>query len=195
MHLHDKIAIVTGGSRDIGREVSIRLAAAGARVCVHFANDTAAASDTLREIEAAGDGAILQRADVTGTSCVEPLLATARKAFGSRIDIPSNFAGGLVARRLLAEIDEAFFDRVMTLNLKSTYLMTWAVAPHMPEGAPIINFASLAARDGKRFGSARHSRQRRVPPGSSARAFSIRFPGLKCARRSPPPRHCAGKGK
>lgn len=153
MRLKDKIAIVTGGGRDIGREVSIRLAAEGARICVNFANDAAAAGETLRRIEAAGGRAILHRADVTRAAEVDTLLAAARKAFGDRIDILVNVAGGLVARKQLAEIDEAFFDQVMDLNLKSTYLMTRATAPHMPHGGSIVNFSSLAARDGGGPGS------------------------------------------
>lgn len=153
MRLQDKIAIVTGGGRDIGREVSMRLAAEGARVCVNFANDATAGAETLRRIEAAGGHAILHRADVASASGVDSLLAAARKAFGDRIDILVNVAGGLVARKALAEIDEAFFDQVMALNLKSTFLMTKAVAPLMPQGGSIINFSSLAARDGGGPGS------------------------------------------
>jgi 3-oxoacyl-[acyl-carrier protein] reductase len=60
----------------------------------------------------------------------------------------------MVERRPLADIDEAFFDKVMNLNLKSAYLMTRAVAPLMPEGSAIINFSSQAGRDGGGPGAA-----------------------------------------
>lgn len=148
MRLNQKVAIVTGGGRDIGREVSLKLAAEGARVCVNYANDEASASETLRRIEAAGGRAILQRADVTSATEVERLTAATRAAFGERIDILVNLCGGLVARKPLVEMDEAFFDQVMALNLKSAFLMTRAVLPYMSEGASIINFSSQAARDG-----------------------------------------------
>lgn len=148
MSLKDKIAIVTGGGRDIGRAVSIKLAQAGAKVCVNYANDEASARDTLARIEAAGGTAIVHRADVTRAGEVEGLVRATRAAFGERIDILVNVAGGLVARRTLDEIDEAFFHQVMDLNMTSILLTTKAVAPHMGEGGAIVNFASLAGRDG-----------------------------------------------
>jgi 3-oxoacyl-[acyl-carrier protein] reductase len=148
MRLKDKVAIVTGGGRDIGREVSIKLAAEGARVCINYANDAASATETLHSIEIAGGTAIVCRADVTLASEVDQLIATTQRAFGPQIDILVNVAGGMVARRPLSEIDEEFFDRVMTLNLKSTFLVTRATVPHMPPGAAIVNLSSQAGRDG-----------------------------------------------
>lgn len=154
MPFQDKVAIVTGGGRDIGRAVSLKLAAAGARVCINYANDETSAQDTLRQIEAAGGRAIVHRADVTDANAVAGLVAATQAAFGQRIDVLVNVAGGLIARKTLAEIDEAFFHQVMDLNLKSVCLTTQAVAPHMGEGAAIVNFASLAGRDGGGPGAA-----------------------------------------
>ena len=148
MRLKDKVAIVTGGGRDIGRDVSRVLAREGAKVVINFANDEASAAQTLESIKAAGGEAIVHRADVTTAVGVDSLVAAAKAAYGDRIDILVNLAGGMVERRQLADIDEAFFDKVMTLNLKSAYLTTRAVAPLMPEGSSIINFASQAGRDG-----------------------------------------------
>lgn len=148
MRLKDKVAIVTGGGRDIGRDVSRVLAREGAKVVINFANDEASAAETLESVRAAGGEAILCRADVTTAEGVSRLVATARDAYGAEVHILVNLAGGMVERRPLADIDEAFFDKVMTLNLKSAYLMTRAVAPLMPEGASIINFSSQAGRDG-----------------------------------------------
>ena len=65
-----------------------------------------------------------------------------------------NVVGGMVERRPLAEIDESFFHRVMDVNLKSVFLTTRAVAPHMAAGGAIVNFASLAGRDGGGPGAA-----------------------------------------
>lgn len=154
MSFKDKVAIVTGGGRDIGREVSLKLAAAGAKVCINYANDEASARETLGLIEAAGGSAIVHRADVAQADGVAGLLAATQAAFGTRIDVLVNVAGGMVARKPLAEIDEAFFHKVMDLNLKSVFLTTQAVAPYMGEGAAIVNFASLAGRDGGGPGAA-----------------------------------------
>jgi 3-oxoacyl-[acyl-carrier protein] reductase len=148
MRLKDKVAIVTGGGRDIGRDVSRVLAREGAKVVINFANDEVSAAETLESVRSAGGEAIVCRADVTTAGGVATLVAAAREAYGAEIHILVNLAGGMVERRPLADIDEAFFDKVMTLNLKSAYLMTRAVAPLMSEGASIINFSSVAGRDG-----------------------------------------------
>ena len=157
MSLQNKVAIVTGGGRDIGRAVSLKLAAEGAKVCVNFANDEASAAETVRMIEAAGGTAILHRADVSTGAGVDGLVAAARAAFGDTVDILVNTAGGMVARKPLADIDEGFFHTVMNLNLKSVVLMTRAVVPHMSAGAAIVNFASLAGRDGGGPGAAMYA--------------------------------------
>ena len=154
MQFKDKVAIVTGGGRDIGREVSLKLAAAGAKVCINYANDQASAKETLRQIQAAGGQAIVHRANVADAHAVAGLIAATQAEFGQRIDILVNVAGGMVARKPLADIDETFFHQVMDLNLKSVYLTTQAVAPHMGEGGAIVNFASLAGRDGGGPGAA-----------------------------------------
>jgi len=154
MPFKDKIAIVTGGGRDIGREISLKLAAAGAKVCINYANDEASAQATLAQITAAGGSAIVHRADVTDARAVEGLVAATQAAFGQRIDLLVNVAGGMVERRPLADIDEAFFHKVIDLNLTSTYLTTRAVVPHMEAGAAIVNFASQAGRDGGGPGAA-----------------------------------------
>ena len=154
MQFKDKVAIVTGGGRDIGREVSLKLAAAGAKVCINYANDQASANETLRQIQAAGGQAMVHRANAADAHAVAGLIAATQAAFGQRIDILVNVAGGMVARKPLADIDETFFHQVMDLNLKSVYLTTQAVAPHMGEGGAIVNFASLAGRDGGGPGAA-----------------------------------------
>ncbi len=79
---------------------------------------------------------------------VVALVKAATDAFGGKVDILVNCAGGMVARKTLAEMDEAFFDTVMDLNLKSVFLVTKAVLPHLESGAAIVNIASQAGRDG-----------------------------------------------
>lgn len=146
--LEGKTAIVVGGGRDIGRAVSVALGAAGAHVAVNYCNDEAAANATVDQISAAAGKAVACRADATRLDDMERLVATAREAFGDRVDILINVAGGLVARKTLAEMDEAFFDRVVRLNLNSVFCPVKAALPHFSEGAAIVNCSSQAARDG-----------------------------------------------
>lgn len=148
MRFKDKVAIVTGGGRDIGKSISLRLASEGAKVVINYRSDEVAAKATLDEIEAAGGTALLARADVTKADEVAWLVKAATEAFGGKVDILVNCAGGMVARKTLAEMDEAFFDTVMDLNLKSAFLVTKAVLPHLESGAAIVNIASQAGRDG-----------------------------------------------
>lgn len=148
MSLENKVAIVAGGARDIGRAVSEKLAADGAKVVVNYFNNKKDGEATVKAIKAAGGQAIAVAGDMTKEADVENLVAEARKAYGDSIDILVNVVGGLVARKPLAEMDEAFFEMVMKLNVTSSFLTTKSVVPFMGEGGSIINFASLAGRDG-----------------------------------------------
>ena len=148
MRLKGKLAIVTGGGRDIGRAVSLRLAAEGAKVVVNYYNDEASARRTLDEIIGGGGSAMLHRADVSRSADVAGLIAAVREVYGDRIDVLVNVAGGLVARKPLDEMDEEFLDRVMNLNFKSAFLVTKAARPFMGQGGSIINLSSIAGRDG-----------------------------------------------
>ena len=143
-----KVAIVTGGVRDIGKAVSIKLAVEGARVVVNYHGSQDLAEETLSEIQAAGGEAILYKGDMTSPEEVDGMIAASKEAFGDGIDILVNVAGGLVARKTIGEMDLDFFNQVIQLNLNTTFLVTKAVVPHMSEGGSIINFASQAGRDG-----------------------------------------------
>ena len=147
-NLEGKVAIVSGGARDIGRAVSEGLAVRGAKVVVNYFNKREDADATVAAIESAGGTAIAVRGDMTNAADVGNLVNEARKAYGGNIDILVNVAGGLVARKPLAEMDEAFFEGVMKLNVTSAFLTTKFVVPHMQAGSSIINFASQAGRDG-----------------------------------------------
>jgi len=146
--LSGKIAIVTGGTRDIGRACSIQLAEAGAKVVVNYCNNKEAGEATMAAIKVVGGEAILVKGDMTKKADVDALVAETKKAFGGEIHVLVNNVGGLVARKKLAEMDEDFFNHVMGLNMNSTFLATQAVVPHMPKGSSIVNLASLAGRDG-----------------------------------------------
>nr|WP_294812400.1 glucose 1-dehydrogenase [uncultured Sphingomonas sp.] len=148
MKFKDKVALVTGGGRDIGRSVSLRLAAEGAKVAINYCHDRASAEATAHDIEAAGGTAAVFQADVSKADQVAALVAGVQAKFGDRIHVLVNLAGGMVARRKIEEMDEAFYDQIMDLNLKSVFLVTRAVKPLMGQGGAIVNVSSLAGRDG-----------------------------------------------
>jgi 3-oxoacyl-[acyl-carrier protein] reductase len=148
MKLENKVAIVTGGIRDIGKEVSLKLAAEGAKLAINYYSSSNQAEDTLKAVKAMGAEAILVQGDMTNQQDVQRLIDETQSAFGNQIDILVNVAGGIVARKTIAEMDEDFFDHVIKLNLNSTFLVTKACVPFMPEGSSIINLASQAGRDG-----------------------------------------------
>ena len=148
MRLKNKVAIVTGGSRDIGRAVSRQLAAEGAKVVINYHSNLQNAEETLNLIKEAGGEAIIVKGDVTKSVEVTSLVDQAREAFGEEIHILVNVAGGMIARKPTLELDEDFWDQVMNLNLKSVYLASKAVIPYMTSGSSIINLSSLAGRDG-----------------------------------------------
>lgn len=156
MSLENKVAVVTGGSRDIGKAISLKLASEGAKVVVNYFNNKQQGDDTVAEIEKAGGTAIAVAGDMTKSADVENLIAEAAREFGG-VDVLVNNVGGLVERKSLAEMDAEFFEYVMTLNVTSTFLATQAAVPHMGEGSAIVNFASLAGRDGGGPGAAAYS--------------------------------------
>ena len=157
MNLENKVAIVTGGARDIGRAISEKLAASGAKVVVNYFRTKADGDATVAAIEAAGGTAIAVVGDMTKQADVENLVKVARKTFGDSIDILVNNVGGLGARKSLAEMDLEFFESIMRLNVSSAFLTSKYVAPHMGEGGAIVNLASLAGRDGGGPGASAYS--------------------------------------
>ena len=155
--LTGKVAVVTGGARDIGKQVSLKLAAEGAKVCINYFGEKKGAEETLQEIIAAGGEAIIVQGDMTRQADVAKVIGASVASFGATIDILVNVAGGLVGRKLLPDMDEDFWDFVLNVNLKSVFLVTQAVVPHMTNGGSIINFSSQAARDGGGFGATAYS--------------------------------------
>jgi 3-oxoacyl-[acyl-carrier protein] reductase len=155
--LQGKVAIVSGGSRDIGRAVSVKLAKEGAKVVVNYFNNEDQANETLAEIKGVGGEAIIVKGDMTKPDDVAALVAAAQSAYGDAIDVLINVTGGMVERRALDDMDFDFMEYVMRLNVTSTFLTTKAVVPHMPEGSAIVNFASQAGRDGGGPGAAAYA--------------------------------------
>ena len=146
MKLQGKTAIVTGGGRDIGRAVAVKLASEGAKVAINYFASSAGAEKTVSLIEAAGGTAMAVQGDLNTPDAVEALVSKTVETFGG-IDVLVNNAGGLVARKTIAEMSLDHWEAVMRLNLTSTFLMTKACAAAMSSGA-IVNLASQAGRDG-----------------------------------------------
>ena len=146
--LSDKVALVTGAARDIGRATSLRLAELGASVVVNYRSNDTEAEETVRQITAKGGKAIAAKGDVLSATDIKRVVDLSLNALGNNIDILVNVAGGLVARKTILEMDESHWDAVIDLNLKSVFLVTKAVLPHMPDGGAIVNFSSQAGRDG-----------------------------------------------
>ena len=153
-NLNGKVAVVTGGARDIGKAISMSLAKAGAKVVVNYFNSELYGKETVLEIEKTGGTAVAIYADVTKQVDVDAMVKTTLDHFGPKIDILVNVAGGLFARKSIEEMDEDFYNLVMDVNLKSVFLVTKAIKPHMEKGGAIINFASQAGRDGGGPGAA-----------------------------------------
>lgn len=146
--LKGKVAIVTGGGRDIGRACVMRLAEAGASVAINYHSSSAGADTAVSEIEKAGGQAFALQGDMTSADDVAALVQATKTAFGDRIDILVHVTGGLVARKTIAEMDIDHWNAVMDLNATSFVHAIKAVTPHMPKGGAIVGLASQAGRDG-----------------------------------------------
>ena len=148
MKLKNKVAVVTGGARDIGRAISIQMAKDGAKVVINYFDNEDDAKETLAEIKKIGGEAIIVQGDMTKWADAQNLIAEGVKAFGNDIHVLVNVVGGLVGRKTIEEQDEAWYDFLMDVNMKTCFLATKAVIGHMSAGASIVNFSSIAARDG-----------------------------------------------
>jgi len=144
--LRNRVALVTGGSRGIGRAIAVSLADAGAAVAVNYREKTAEAEVVVAAIEAKGGKALAVRADVSQAAEVARMMAEVEGALGP-VDVLVNNAGvGLV--RSVDDLTEADFDLTIAVNLKSVFLCTQAVIPAMRarRWGRIVNISSGAAR-------------------------------------------------
>lgn len=148
MRFKNKVTLVTGGSRDIGKAIAMKMAAEGSRTIINYFQSTDAAEKTLAAIRSAGGDAFIFKADLTKATEVEKLKKFCVATYGSHVDILINNAGGIVGRKKLEEQDEAFYTTVMDLNFRSLFLMMKAFVPLLSSGGAIVNVSSQAARDG-----------------------------------------------
>ncbi|MGB9754319.1 MAG: beta-ketoacyl-ACP reductase [Roseiflexus castenholzii] len=141
--LKGKIAVVTGGSRGIGRAIATTLAAAGATVVVNYQRNAAAAEETVAAITAADGAAISMQADVSAAEEVERLFKTVIERYGM-VDILVNNAG-ITRDTLLLRMKEDDFDAVIDTNLRGVYLCTKAALRPMTKARSgrIINITSV----------------------------------------------------
>ena len=140
MTLNGKVALITGGSRGIGRAITERFVREGAAVVVNFASKSAEADKLVRQIEAAGGRALAVQADVGRVSEITRLFDESLKHFG-RLDILVNNAGMLFTKTV-ATTTEAEYDRIFDVNVKGTFFACQQAATRLAEGGRIINLSS-----------------------------------------------------
>jgi 3-oxoacyl-[acyl-carrier protein] reductase len=154
--LNGKSAIITGASRGIGAATAIALARMGVRrFTLQYNSNAEGAARTVEALKALGADATAIQADFGGMDGVRSFLGQA----DPQVDILINNAGHLVKRAKLLEATDELYDEVMTLNVKSAWMIARAVAPHMIEkgGGSIVFLSSIAARNGGGVGATLYS--------------------------------------
>jgi 3-oxoacyl-[acyl-carrier protein] reductase len=146
MSLEGRVAIVTGGSRGIGREISLALAKGGADVAICFRRDEAAAKDSIAQIEAMGRKALAFQADVSDNSKVQEMVAKTVETFG-KIDILVNNAGIASRGNYISDTDINEAHRVMNVHVFGAFHFVQSVLPFMrkQERGDIHFISSVAA--------------------------------------------------
>ncbi|HLE91603.1 MAG TPA: 3-oxoacyl-ACP reductase family protein, partial [Anaerolineales bacterium] len=146
--LENKVALITGGSRGIGRAVALELAARGAAVIVNFHKSPEAADDVVKKIQGAGGKAAAFQADVSELKQAEALVKFAVVTFGDLSILVNN--AGITKDTLIMMMSEADWVAVIDTNLKSTFNCSKAAVKHMlrKRYGRIINMASVAGQMG-----------------------------------------------
>ncbi|WP_326570795.1 SDR family oxidoreductase [Actinacidiphila glaucinigra] len=139
-----RVAIVTGGSRGIGREVALRLAADGQAVVIAYAGNQADADATVAQIAAEGGSALAVRADVADEKAVLALFDAAEQEFGG-VDVVVNSAG-LMILNTVADFDLDALDRMHRTNIRGTFVVNQQAARRLREGGAVINVSSSQTR-------------------------------------------------
>ena len=150
MKLKEKIALVTGGSRGLGKAIALQLAKDGAQVVVNYATSTDKAEEVVAAIKAEGGKALAMKADVSHLEEVEKMVDTIYEQFG-RIDILVNNAG-VTRDELLISMEREDWDKVIATNLGGIFNCSKSVAKYMmmQKSGRIINMSSVAGERGGR---------------------------------------------
>jgi len=122
--LNGKVALVTGGGRDIGKAIAYKLAENGVAVAINYRSSKEEAESAATTIREQGGRAVAIQADVTCATDVARLVEETIRTLGDPIHILVNNAGGLLARKKIADMEENLWDTVMAVNLKSVFLVT-----------------------------------------------------------------------
>lgn len=145
MRLQDKVAVITGAGRGIGRAIAERFAREGADVVVNYRQDEAAALACAAAVEALGSCALVVKADVTRRAEVRDLFAQTVDRFG-RLDVLVNNAG-INRVCLFEEITDRDWDDILETNLKGPFICCQEAFPHLKKhGGRIVNIASVAGQ-------------------------------------------------
>ncbi|PMC38405.1 beta-ketoacyl-ACP reductase [Bacillus sp. UMB0899] len=146
--LNNKVALVTGASRGIGKAIALDLAKNGASVAVNYAGNEAKANEVVDEIKASGGQAIAIKADVSNSEDVQQMIKEVIKEFG-QLDILVNNAG-ITRDNLLMRMKDTEWDEVIDTNLKGVFLCTKAVTRQMMKqrNGRIINITSVVGVSG-----------------------------------------------
>jgi 3-oxoacyl-[acyl-carrier protein] reductase len=150
IRLDGKVALVTGASTGIGAAIAVAFARAGAKLVIHYNNSAAEAKKVAAEVSSCGAGdPLLVKADLLDGQAIKDMARAVNGRFG-RIDILVNNAGGLLDRYSVEDMSDEGYERVMELNVGSTFRVSRSVIPIMKKsgGGAIINMSSVAARNG-----------------------------------------------
>ncbi|MFD4986525.1 SDR family oxidoreductase [Streptomyces sp. NPDC058374] len=139
-HARGRVAVVTGGSRGIGREAVRRLAADGFAVVVGYAGNRELAERAVEEVTTAGGQAVAARADVAEEVQVASLFATADAEFGG-VDVVVN-AAGLMRLAPVAELELADLDAVLRTNVRGTFVVARQAARTLRDGGALVTFST-----------------------------------------------------
>jgi 3-oxoacyl-[acyl-carrier protein] reductase len=144
MRLKDKVALVTGSSRGVGRAVALRFAKEGARIVVNYTSNEKAANEVVDAAKSMGSKAIAVKADVAQKAEAENLVQSGIDTFG-RLDILVNNAG-FTRPAMMIKMTEEQWDQVVDIHLKGAFLCSQAAGRQMKEqnGGRIINVMSVA---------------------------------------------------
>ena len=148
LSLENKVALVTGGSRGIGRAIALEFAARGAAVVVNYNSSPQAAEEVVKKIQEAGGKAAAHQADVSDFKQAEALVKFTIETFGDLSILVNN--AGITRDQLIMMMPEADWDAVINTNLKSTFNCSKAAVKHMmrKRTGRIINIASVAGQMG-----------------------------------------------